>query len=645
MKTFAKVIGFLFLGIVALIVALPFIIPVDYIFKQVTQSVEQTTGRSLEIKGDKTLSVFPKLKLELNDVAFSNFKQGSQPNMAAMDQLAIHIPYLSVLTGDIKLEKFVINNPSILLEKMPNGDVNWQLVKTTGAPDENSTSSQQGTSQGLPEGLDIQLGEVAIYGGSFTFIDHQNNTSQKVTDLDLAIKLPSLKKELIVEGAVTYMAEKFELELTLNTPEKLLLGQDFTLKTLLDSRLVALTFDGLVAKQMTDFSGKLDVTGDSIKALAKWQNQALIAKDNAFNKFSIVSEMRFVGQELNLSKLDASLDELAIKGSAKLALTNVPKITANVDLGMLNVNPYLPESIDVPEESTEQTTQTPSEPQPIAWDDNEIDLSALNSVNADIKIAATGFQFKEIKLGETKLSLKLNNGTAQLGLDKFKAYEGDGTGQIVLVAKRAPYKMNTSFSFEGIQAEPLLSDAVGFDKLMGKGELTIALNTQGQSQKEFVNALHGAIGFGFKDGAVKGANIAAMVRSAEQLINGGGLDAKGLEKGFDNAEKTDFSALTGNFQFVDGVSKQNDLSLKSPLIRVSGNGDIDLPATTINYRLVTGIVDSIEGQGTQDQSTGFKIPIRIKGPFHDVQVKPDIGDAAKDKAKDKIKDKLKSLFN
>lgn len=645
MKTFAKVIGFLFLGIVALIVALPFIIPVDYIFKQVTQSVEQTTGRSLEIKGDKTLSVFPKLKLELNDVAFSNFKQGSQPNMAAMDQLAIHIPYLSVLTGDIKLEKFVINNPSILLEKMPNGDVNWQLVKTTGAPDENSTSSQQGTSQGLPEGLDIQLGEVAIYGGSFTFIDHQNNTSQKVTDLDLAIKLPSLKKELTVEGAVTYMAEKFELDLTLNTPEKLLLGQDFTLKTLLDSRLVALTFDGVVAKQMTDFSGKLDVTGDSIKALAKWQNQALIAKDNAFNKFSVVSEMRFVGQELNLSKLDARLDELAIKGSAKLALTNVPKITANVDLGMLNVNPYLPESIDVPEESTEQTTQTPSEPQPIAWDDNEIDLSALNSVNADIKIAATGFQFKEIKLGETKLSLKLNNGTAQLGLDKFKAYEGDGTGQIVLVAKRAPYKMNTSFSFEGIQAEPLLSDAVGFDKLMGKGELTIALNTQGQSQKEFVNALHGAIGFGFKDGAVKGANIAAMVRSAEQLINGGGLDAKGLEKGFDNAEKTDFSALTGNFQFVDGVSKQNDLSLKSPLIRVSGNGDIDLPATTINYRLVTGIVDSIEGQGTQDQSTGFKIPIRIKGPFHDVQVKPDIGDAAKDKAKDKIKDKLKSLFN
>lgn len=126
---------------------------------------------------------------------------------------------------------------------------------------------QQGKAKSLPEGVDIQLGEVAIYGGSFTFIDHQNNTSQKVTDLDLAIQLPSLKKDLKVEGAVTYMAEKFELDVTLNTPEKLLLGQDFTLKTALDSRLVALTFDGLVAKQMTDFSGKLDVTATRLKRL------------------------------------------------------------------------------------------------------------------------------------------------------------------------------------------------------------------------------------------------------------------------------------------------------------------------------------------------------------------------------------------
>jgi len=95
--------------------------------------------------------------------------------------------------------------------------------------------------------------------------------------------------------------------------------------------------------------------------------------------------------------------------------------------------------------------------------------------------------------------------------------------------------------------------------------------------------------------------------------------------------------------------------LISPLIRISGEGDVDLPQTLVNYRLVTGVVDSIEGQGTTDDSTGFKVPLRIKGPFHDVNIKLDVSNAlkdeakqklddAKDKAKDKIKDKLKGLF-
>ena len=80
--------------------------------------------------------------------------------------------------------------------------------------------------------------------------------------------------------------------------------------------------------------------------------------------------------------------------------------------------------------------------------------------------------------------------------------------------------------------------------------------------------------------------------------------------------------------------------IAKPMLRVK--------KTLVNYRLVTGLVDSIEGQGTTDDSTGFKIPLRIKGPFHDVGIKLDIGsavkDEAKEKAKDKIKDKLKGLF-
>ena len=483
MKTLAKVIGFILLGLVALIIALPFIIPADFLFKQVTQSVEQTTGRQLVISGEKSLSVFPQLKLELNDVAFANIAQGSKPNMAAMEQLAVHIPYLSVLSGDIKLDKFVIRNPEILLEKMPDGRANWQLfeqtAQTNNEPQESKPDSQ---GSGLPEGLDIQLGEVAIYGGSVTYIDHQNKTQQKVSDLDLVIQLPSLKQDLTVAGSIKYLEEVFNLEVKLTTPEKVLLGQDFTAATKLESRLVNFTFDGEITKQMTDFAGQLTLAGDSVKELAKWQKQPLVSKENAFNAFSLGAKMHFANDKLDLTALSAKLDDLAVTGKANIDLKKKLAVSADIDLGMLNVNPYLPESIEQTEDKQAAQKNDNKKPQPIVWDDTKLDLSALNSLNANIKIAATGFQFKEIKLGQTSLSVKLQNGVATLGLDKFEAYQGNGNGQIVINAVRSPYAINSAFTLEGIQAEPLLTDAVGFDKLMGLGGLTIALNMNGQSQ-------------------------------------------------------------------------------------------------------------------------------------------------------------------
>ena len=92
MKTLLKIVGVILLLCIALIIAAPFLIPTDTIFNKVSEQVEKTTGRTLTIKGDKTLSVFPALKLELNDVHFANMQTGSRDDMASMEQLAVHIP-------------------------------------------------------------------------------------------------------------------------------------------------------------------------------------------------------------------------------------------------------------------------------------------------------------------------------------------------------------------------------------------------------------------------------------------------------------------------------------------------------------------------------------------------------------------------
>jgi len=655
MKTLLKIVGVILLLCIALIVAAPFLIPTDTIFNKVSEQVEKTTGRTLTINGDKTLSVFPSLKLELNDVHFANMETGSREDMASMEQLAVHIPWFSLFGGEFKLDKFVINEPNILLETDKNGKANWQLFDAVAEQPQAQTES--GEAIKLPDNFDIELGEVAIYGGTFTYLDGQTGAKQQISDLELAILLPSLRKTLEVKGGITYMQERFELDITLDTPAKAIEGATFNVTQSLDSRLVDLTFNGDIAQQGKDIKGELALSGNSVKDLATWQGVDLNAKENAFNAFSVNGKMHLAGETFNLEQLIATLDELEIKGKSELNLGSRLAVNADIDLGMLDLNPYLPEAVAKQQEPvSEESTAA----QPIVWDDTNIDLSALNALDANVVIRSSGLKANDIELGANQFTVALKNSVAKLSLDSFSAYEGTGKGVININAQNTPYKITTNFDLSGIDAQPLLTDAAGFDKLMGKGSLNWNLTTTGQSQKSFITALNGKLGFEFADGAVKGANIAEMVRKGKELISGNlSTVSEGLDTGFEESEQTDFSALTGSFNFTNGVGNNTDLSLISPLIRISGEGDVDLPKTNVDYRLVTGIVDSIEGQGTTDDSTGFKIPLRIKGPFHDVGIKLDVSNALKDeakqklddakekaeeKAKDKVKDKLKGLF-
>lgn len=257
-------------------------------------------------------------------------------------------------------------------------------------------------------------------------------------------------------------------------------------------------------------------------------------------------------------------------------------------------------------------------------------------------IRSSGLRAREIKLGANQFSVALNKGKAKLSMDKFAAYEGSGKGVVHVNAATKPYQITTNFALNNINAEPLLTDAIGFDKVLGKGSLNWDLETQGMSQKQFVSALAGELAFEFKDGGIKGANLAEMVRKGKEMLKGNFSSvSEGINADFDPNQKTDFSALTGSFQFLNGVGRNRDLNLASPLIRITGEGEVDLPKTFVNYRVVTGIVDTIEGQQSQDDSTGFKVPVRIKGPFHKVETMLDLSGAAKDKAKDAVKDKLK----
>ncbi|MCI2285202.1 AsmA family protein [Colwellia sp. MSW7] len=206
------------------IVAATQLISTDDIVNQVSTKVEQATGRTLSVDGDKQLSFFPSLSIVLNKVRFANAQFGSRPNMATVDELNIHIPWLSIFSGELTIDKFVIVNPDILLETTAEGNVNWQFSvannNETARPTKPSDNTGKDSDVVLPEGFDIALGQVEIQGGKLTIIDHKNKTTKAIDQLSLAVLLPSLRQTLTVSGSVRYMDKVFELESNITTPER-----------------------------------------------------------------------------------------------------------------------------------------------------------------------------------------------------------------------------------------------------------------------------------------------------------------------------------------------------------------------------------------------------------------------------------------
>ena len=132
------------------------------------------------------------------------------------------------------------------------------------------------------------------------------------------------------------------------------------------------------------------------------------------------------------------------------------------------------------------------------------------------------------------------------------------------------------------------------------------------------------------------------MRSVKAKFGGQDAEGSGSQK-----EKTDFSELSASFAIKNGVAHNEDLSLKSPFLRVTGAGDVDIAADSVNYVVKTGVVASTAGQGGKELGDlkGLTIPVRVSGPFDALKYKVEfsqmIGGMSKEALKETGREALK----
>jgi AsmA protein len=150
----------------------------------------------------------------------------------------------------------------------------------------------------------------------------------------------------------------------------------------------------------------------------------------------------------------------------------------------------------------------------------------------------------------------------------------------------------------------LLADFAGYDRLVADAQLGVNFLASGGTMDALMKSLSGEGAMNVGSGEILGLDIAGMIRNLDASFQGEG-------------SKTVFDDMTASFTIAGGVLTNNDLNFVSPLLTAKGEGQLNIGAQTINYRLdPTALAAQLD--------SGIRVPVLITGPWSDIKYRPDL---------------------
>jgi AsmA protein len=556
---------------------------------RIVQAVKERTQRTLRLEGDIGLSFWPSIGAKIGKVSLS--ERGSEKEFAAVEEVRVSLKLLPLLSRQAVVDTVRVRGLRANLVKARNGRLN--VDDLAGAPAEKTAPAPKGAGPDFRvdvAGLDLENATIA-------YTDEAEGT--KVT-----LSKVSLKTARIAPGVPG------RIELSFNAQgDKPKLDLQAALKT-------RLTFDPAQRSVALE-----DLALEAKGAAADLKNLAFKATGGA----TIDGAKERAQGELAGKLADSSFKaRLGVEGFA------APAIRFDVEVDQLDVDSYLARA-----PAGAKQKQKPA----ASGSEQRFDLSGLRALRADGALKIGALKANNVKGTNVQLAVKANGGRVALDPVTADFYQGKLASAITINAAPATPTFAVRHRFSGISIGPLVKDLADSDIIEGKGDVSADVTTQGNTVSALKKALNGAASLKLADGALKGIDIAGSIHSAKARL--GTLRGEQTQAA-DSKARTDFSELTATFKIANGVARNNDLDIKSPLLRVGGEGEINIGEDSLNYLVKASIVGTTKGQGGRDveELRGVTVPVRISGPLAAPSYKLDFGRAATDAAKQRLTDEL-----
>ncbi|MDT3737428.1 MAG: AsmA family protein [Denitratisoma sp.] len=327
---------------------------------------------------------------------------------------------------------------------------------------------------------------------------------------------------------------------------------------------------------------------------------------------------------------NTQFDESKIAAKVNVSRFSPLALGFDLDIDRLNVDKYLPPK---PAAAEGNAAGKPAAEKPL-------DFSAIKGLNASGTVKIGQLQVSNVKASNVRLEIKAANGKLDVAPLTANLYDGSLAGALSVNANNNHVALKQNLA--NVNINPLMKDALDKDVLEGRGNVALDVATAGTTVAAMKKGLNGAASMNLKDGAIKGINLAKTFRETKAVFT----MRKDAVQQAKQTEKTDFSELSATFRIANGVARNDDLSMKSPFIRLGGAGDINIGEDRMDYLAKASVVNTSGGQGGKelDHLKGLTVPVRVSGPFDKLAYNIEFGglvaEAAKAKVEEKVKEKV-----
>jgi|CXWL01.1.fsa_nt_gi AsmA protein len=587
--------------------------PKDLAIAEAERRIEAATGRDLQIGGDVDLTFWPALGFSAQQMSLSNPEgfDASQPFIAS-ERIVFAVAVMPLLRGDIEVKQLILEGAAFNLVAKEDGAANWTFPVEETAEDQTTLE-------------DLRLDEMRLTDSTISFQGAENAPPMLLSDVDADIALDSLDQPAHLNAAFDYLGQRVDVQSDIGLPRAMVELGETPLAATVRAAPLSAEFGGVFNAETGALTGALEANGASLRQLMAWIG-APMAEGGGFGAYRLAAQMAHEGQTTNLIDATLRLDAIEAQGRLTLVTLESGRLRVNGALTTPNVdlNAYLP--------APAQGAQSGGVEVNTAWSTDPLDLSGLRAFDADIGLNVGALKFQQMSFSDVAMVMRVANGALDARLSRISLYGGAGTARLIADGAGATPRVAVELDAQNVQAEGLLTDAIGFNRISGRGRLTAALVGQGASQAAIMRSLDGTASFNFNDGAFKGINLAQVARSVQAVLSGTAVGA--------NAE-TDFAELATSLTISNGVAATQDLRLLNPFVRLDGQGLIDIGGQSIDMRLAPRAVNNAQGQGGDAGLQGLGIPFRVSGPWSRVSFAPALGDVVQNELRSRAQSILR----